>query len=145
MYRAGDSVRAEDGTFYHVEDVFPYEPANYVNEDYVLLCHTALQRNTRPDEEYPLYSLGASGMVEVKHSENGRWETIGKWDPDEPLFNRLHKCPRCRADMHYRGSYSAPGKGDSYECERGHHWAKVGPSFYDPAEQAHIMEPWEAI
>ena len=88
MYKNGDVIRAENGTCYIVEDVLPYEPANYVHEEYVLLCHEAKQK----DEEYPLYSLGASGMVEIQRAENVRWETIGEWDPK---VNDGNHCPWC--------------------------------------------------
>ena len=52
-----------------------------------------------------------------------------------------HKC-RIPDDLEYRGSYAAPGYGQSWECKVCKRtWAKVGANFHDPADQVHILQP----
>lgn len=69
------TITTNEGLCIVVDDTLPYEPANYVWEDYVHLGHLEGQ-----DEEYPLYCLGASGGVEIQRDERARWEAIGTWE-----------------------------------------------------------------
>jgi hypothetical protein len=54
-------------------------------------------------------------------------------------------CPHDGSRVRYAADYGAPGCGQSWECARGHEWAKVGGQFYDPAEQAHILTIGDVI
>lgn len=62
----------------------------------------------------------------------------------EPI-SKAPKCEKCRAPMYYVADYGAPGSGQAWKCTNGHSWAKVGEAFYDPADEAHIMEPGDVI
>jgi hypothetical protein len=53
-------------------------------------------------------------------------------------------CP-CGSLLYFRGVYGAPGTGSSWECDRGHVWARVGCVFRDPAEGAHILTAADVI
>jgi hypothetical protein len=62
------------------------------------------------------------------------------WDETRRAY-----CATCGTELLYVATYGAPGKGEAWECDNGHEWAKLGGQFVDPSTGAHIMEPWEVV
>lgn len=54
-------------------------------------------------------------------------------------------CSKCGAELHYQGDYGAPGVGQSWKCDNGHYWSKLGKTFYDPSDGAHILDESDVI
>lgn len=49
-------------------------------------------------------------------------------------------------DLVFEGGYGAPGIGQSWKCTKcGKGWSRVGESFYDPADGAHILSPKDVV
>ena len=51
-------------------------------------------------------------------------------------------CPTCGSELHYRATISAPGHGQSWECESGHSFVKLGSTLIDTNADFDGEPPW---
>ena len=70
-------IITNDRVLFVCDQILTYEPAAYINEEYIIELHV-------PGSQayYPWYIATASGTIERKACEGADWEICDTWDTD---------------------------------------------------------------